>query len=484
MSIPSSTAKTTGFVLAVMAAALLVTGLIYFPCRASWFALEDYVWLEKISLRKLLSYFYSSWGFCNLYRPVMRVSFYLDLNLFGENPLGWHLHSWLIHAANAGWIFLIIRRLSAGRLVALCACLLFVTSPLARENLTWISARTYPLCAFYYLGALYAVMVYCQRRPRSRWVLAAAAGLLLAALASYEAAFSFPAALALFLFVPGSGNLLTRRQSLGVLALFAAVCLVGLLIRFAVLGGNLGQVDTPHAGYVSGLWLNLGSVFVVFKQHFTEQLFFPLAIAAAAILLLIHKRRADLARGLALMAAMFFFYLPFSGTMGLPLRFLYLAQAPYWLLLACSWSIIGETLQRRNLVVALLLAATIGFHVARGLGYATTYNAAMTIARSIPEQVKALYPVQPAGCHFVFHNIPGYYRGVPLFAVGFDRAIMHVYGSFDGKILRSEDLAARPELVARLPGLPVKYFLYVASSRRLVEITREEWLDLNQSENQ
>jgi hypothetical protein len=94
------------------------------------------------------------------------------------------------------------------------------------------------------------------------------------------------------------------------------------------------------------------------------------------------------------------------------------------------------------------------------------------------------YPVKPAGFHYVFHNIPGYYRDIPLFNIGFDQSVMHAYATFDGKVFRSEDLAGRPELINQLPDIPVKYFIYSASSRRLLEIPRSEWERLNRLESQ
>ncbi|MEJ0070472.1 MAG: hypothetical protein WDO24_19125 [Pseudomonadota bacterium] len=53
------------------------------------FITDDYLWLEPLSLGRLLGYFASSWGHGGYFRPIMRVLFFVDTTLFGDDPVGW-----------------------------------------------------------------------------------------------------------------------------------------------------------------------------------------------------------------------------------------------------------------------------------------------------------------------------------------------------------------------------------------------------------
>ncbi len=467
----NSKLKRTGLLyIAVLLGAFLLTGLIYFPAHSAWFMLEDYLWLEKVAPGKLLAFFNSSWGFCNLYRPLMRVSFYCDLNFFGENPLGWHLHSWLLHAANSAWLLLILRRLTAQWVLPIVATLLFITAPVGCENLTWISGRTGLLCAFFYLAAFYGVVLFCRNPLRRRWLLLSAA-MFLAAMATYEAAFSFPAVVALFLFAPRRQLPLPRWQRLYLLAFFTGELLLALIVRYFILGRSIGQVNMMHTNFLLGLLKNIRSILDVAALHFPEQFFFSLPLVFAAFLLAHRRCWLELGQGLVLVLATVALYLPFSGTVGLPLRFLYMAQMPYWILLAGAWVLIGGTWPRWRKIILLMLALPLACHAIRCFYHADQYYSAAALAKSIPEQVKALYPAQPAGMNYIFLNIPCRLGPIPIFSVGFDAAIRHAYGNFDGKVLQSDELLSIPDRTE----LPAIYFYYRESDRRVLEISLTEW---------
>jgi hypothetical protein len=475
----SQSQQTSRWYCAVLLAGFLATALLYFPARAAWFTLEDILWLEKLTPQKLLSFFFSSWGFCNLYRPLMRISFWVDLNLFGANPLGWHLHSWLLHAANGAWLFLILRRLAGSTGWAAGAWLLVITAPVGVENLTWISGRTHLLCAFFYLAAFYAVVQYSMDFPRRPARLGLAAGLFLAAILTYEAAFSFPVVVALWLWAPGQQHPLSRRQRFYLPALFALELGLALIARYFILNRSLGQVDLAHAGYLRGLLMNIRSIGDVVGLNFPEQFVFALPIAGAALLLARRKRWNGLGQGAALVLAAAALYLPFSGTVGLPLRFLYLAQIPYWILLAGAWLVLVAAWPRWKAALLLVLALQTGFQAVRCFTYAGRYRAAAAVAKAIPDQFQTMYPAPPPGINYVFCNIPRQHNGIAIFNVGFSEAIRRCYVHFDGRIFLAEELPAAPGSSQPGENVPAKYFHYRETDRRLVEIAPAEWEMLN-----
>src|SRR6202000_1601915 len=75
-----------------------------------------------------------------------RVSYFLDLTLFGRHAAGWHLENVLLHAANAWLLAMLIRKLGAARAFALGSALIFLVAALASETIDWISGRTSLFC--------------------------------------------------------------------------------------------------------------------------------------------------------------------------------------------------------------------------------------------------------------------------------------------------------------------------------------------------
>ncbi|MFM7202696.1 MAG: glycosyltransferase family 39 protein [Myxococcota bacterium] len=83
------------------------------------------------------------------YRPVLLASVWLDRELFGFNPMGWHLHSLLWHLLGVALLYRLLRRLLPGeassplegRLPALVGALVFALHPVQTEVVAWIAAR-------------------------------------------------------------------------------------------------------------------------------------------------------------------------------------------------------------------------------------------------------------------------------------------------------------------------------------------------------
>ena len=99
----------------------------------------------------------------------------------------------LVHGLCACLLAGLVQRLTRRRLAGLVAGTLFIVHPIVHENVIWISGRTYPLAALFGLALLVWTL---GRRGRSLGMQHGVGGaLLLAALASYEAAIVLPVAL-------------------------------------------------------------------------------------------------------------------------------------------------------------------------------------------------------------------------------------------------------------------------------------------------
>jgi len=75
----------------------------------------------------------------NFYRPVMSLLHFVAAQIFGRQPLGFHLVLLLTHAGAAATALLLLRRIT-GKAEALFAAALFAVHPIHAESVAWISA--------------------------------------------------------------------------------------------------------------------------------------------------------------------------------------------------------------------------------------------------------------------------------------------------------------------------------------------------------
>ncbi len=125
----------------------------------------------------------------NFYRPIQRLSFIADYQLFGfDHPGGWHFTSILIHAGAAVALFFVAEKLfalagAARRGWALGIALLWAIHPLHTSAVTYIAGRADPLAALFGFTGLALGLASLEANRRVwRWRLGAAASLALALL--------------------------------------------------------------------------------------------------------------------------------------------------------------------------------------------------------------------------------------------------------------------------------------------------------------
>lgn len=157
-------------------AAVLATFLVYAPALHGDFVLDD-LYLAFAGL-EFLNAPLRTWlvGV----RPLLSLSFYANLKLFGEQPLGFHVVNVLLHTLVGGLVFLIARRfLSIGgetglRRDALAgfAAGLFLLHPLQTESVAYVASRSEILSVLFCYAALAVFLL--RRREAITWPAAAA----------------------------------------------------------------------------------------------------------------------------------------------------------------------------------------------------------------------------------------------------------------------------------------------------------------------
>src|SRR5881409_1038208 len=114
------------------------------------------------------------------YIPLTWMTLGLDYVLWGMNPVGYHLTSLLLHAANAVVFFFIARRLltlalpspsERGHALAVAAgfaALVFAIHPLRVESVAWVTERRDVLSGLFYVSAILVYLLACEGGARGR----------------------------------------------------------------------------------------------------------------------------------------------------------------------------------------------------------------------------------------------------------------------------------------------------------------------------
>jgi len=97
------------------------------------------------------------WGYRLIeLRPFAALSYILDFQLWGANPLGYHITNLGIHILNTLLVVAIARHWTQGGLAALLAGVIFGLHPVHAEAVTWITGRVDVIATFFYLFGLWS----------------------------------------------------------------------------------------------------------------------------------------------------------------------------------------------------------------------------------------------------------------------------------------------------------------------------------------
>ncbi len=188
----------------------------------------------------------------NYYRPIQMLLYFIDAQLFGRSPFGFHLTNVLIHVAATIAGFILLREVTGERRAA-AAALLFAVHPAHVESVAWIAGSTDVNCAVLMFACLWAWSRSHAAAGRRRATLTVVTGMLfLAALLAKETAVVIPA-LALAM-PPGTDRAgtprplprLMSRKATRLAVVSACVLPAYLLLRWHALGGLSGFVRHPE----------------------------------------------------------------------------------------------------------------------------------------------------------------------------------------------------------------------------------------------
>ncbi len=139
--------------------------LCYLNALGNGFVFDDSAYLSSPLVRQFrpLAVFFQSGIHPDLYRPLTLLSLACDFHCYGDQPLGYHLSSLLLHLLNALLVFQLSNHILARQSAALLAALFYVLHPLQTEVVSWISSRGDLLMSLFFLAGLL-----CHLRARTR----------------------------------------------------------------------------------------------------------------------------------------------------------------------------------------------------------------------------------------------------------------------------------------------------------------------------
>jgi protein O-mannosyl-transferase len=143
-----------------------------------------------------LKHLTGDWG-AGFYRPLIDLFFYVDYQIWGKSPFGYHLTNVFMHALNGILVFSLAIRLTGDKRIGALAGLIFAVHPSHSEAVSWISGRIDVVCSFFYLGAILAFAAY-RSSHKQYWKYALSLVCFIFALMTKELAVTLPAAIVLY----------------------------------------------------------------------------------------------------------------------------------------------------------------------------------------------------------------------------------------------------------------------------------------------
>ncbi len=281
----------------------LATLALYNPVtRAPFLNYDDPIYVtENAQVRSGLNWNSIVWAFSTPraldWHPVTWLSYLFDSQMFGLNPMGYHLVNVLVHAANGVLLFLILESATGLAWRSLAVAILFALHPINVESVAWIAERKNVLSMFFFLVALAAYGWYARKPGIGRYLAVTFAYVL--SLMSKAQAITFPFALLLLDYWPlarmgqsvpspedirdNSAAVPTRGSSIGRLILekvpWLALSAVSAIITMKTGGAAFSYLAaTGTAEPTFPIWLRSGTAAIACVKYL-EKAFWPANLA-------------------------------------------------------------------------------------------------------------------------------------------------------------------------------------------------------------
>jgi hypothetical protein len=204
---------------------VIVTMLAYLPAWNGTPISDDDAHLTKQELRSLegLGRIWTQPGATQQYYPLVHTLFWVEHQLWGDWPAGYHLLNILLHCASALLLVRILRQLQIPG--SWLAAAIFALHPIQVESVAWISELKNMLSGVFYFGSVLAYLKFDRTRNLASYAVALV--LFVLGLMSKTVIATLPAAI-LIIFWWKRGQLSWRRDVLPLIPFFLLGTAAGL----------------------------------------------------------------------------------------------------------------------------------------------------------------------------------------------------------------------------------------------------------------
>jgi tetratricopeptide (TPR) repeat protein len=105
------------------------------------------------------------------YRPLLTISFILDAQISGDNPIFYHLTNVNIHILNTIMFFILMKRLKIEKAKALFISLIFLVHPILTQAVSWVPGRNDSLLALFILPSFIFFIDFLREGSWKKYVL-------------------------------------------------------------------------------------------------------------------------------------------------------------------------------------------------------------------------------------------------------------------------------------------------------------------------
>ncbi len=398
----------TSLLLAVVL--LLVVFVAFFQALQVSFVGDDWIFFElagRLSLPDYLIKYFDPRVQTAWYRPVQGVLFRMGYQVFGNDPLWYHLVNVLYHAANSLLIFALVFRALKNRRTAFVAALLFATFPLSVLAVFWTGVID-PVTALFSLLAIWFWLSYLENENGRDYWLAFCS--FLVALFSKEIGVTLPITLFLldrfFSHKPTTWKLLIKRYVWFVVVWAVYAPLEYIVVQRSVFVHHEGY--QPRFGFLVNLIDYLAGL--AFPWRFLPPLSYVcLVIAVLTLGYLVIVRRAF---GLIpVVVGSVLYILPVVFFPEVSFRFAYTSLAGSALLFALLFERIWSYLSRLQAhgLIFLVVAALVVYSAGSISSAAADYGEFGRVSRVPFRNVRQAHPVFPDNTliYFIRPPLPG-----------------------------------------------------------------------------
>jgi len=154
---------------------IILSLIIYSTIINSFFLADDFTWVYQIKTKGIFGVWTTAPDV--FFRPIISILLFLDYQIWGLNPVGYHLTNIIFHGFCCFFVYLISSQLlihshlskKLSQSISMIAGFLFLVLPSHVEAVTWISARSDVVATCFFLAA-FSSYLYYKNNSNKFWI--------------------------------------------------------------------------------------------------------------------------------------------------------------------------------------------------------------------------------------------------------------------------------------------------------------------------